>query len=489
PADAGGAGGLGLDRPRAAARPRPAHRHQLSVHPLALAAGTADRRPGGGADRLGRDRPAPGHGRADLRPGLQRRHPQGQPAQAGGNPAGKRGGAGRPGRWLRRRPRRVGADVAAAHGRRAPGARAQAADVQRRPRGAAGAGTAAGRRRPAGAAALGQWRPDPAGHVRRYDQLAAAGGARARRCAPADGPGRGEVAGMSAVQNTPAQPAWNRLQWSALDEAGRARALTRPVQVVADATRQAVAAVLESVRSRGDEALRELTARFDKVELERFEVSAEEFAAAEAAVSPELRRAMADAASRIEAFHRAGMGKGYSVETAPGVVCERIIRPVPRVGLYVPAGSAPLPSTALMLCVPAALARCRQVVLCTPPRADGTADPAVLVAARLAGVDRVFKLGGAQAIAALAFGTASVPKVDKIFGPGNSYVDEAKRQVAQCGAAAIDMPAGPSEVLVIADDGANPAYVASDLLSQAEHGPDSQVLLLSDSAALIDRAR
>jgi len=292
---------------------------------------------------------------------------------------------------------------------------------------------------------------------------------------------------MSAVQETSAQPAWNRLQWSALDEAARTRALTRPVQVVADATRQAVAAVLDAVRSRGDEALRELTARFDKVELEHFEVGAGEFAAAEAAVSPELRQAMADAASRIEAFHRAGMGKGYSVETAPGVVCERIIRPVPRVGLYVPAGSAPLPSTALMLCVPAALARCRQVVLCTPPRADGTADPAVLVAARLAGVDRVFKLGGAQAIAALAFGTASVPKVDKIFGPGNSYVDEAKRQVAQGGAAAIDMPAGPSEVLVIADDGADPAYVASDLLSQAEHGPDSQVLLLSDSAALIDR--
>jgi histidinol dehydrogenase len=164
-----------------------------------------------------------------------------------------------------------------------------------------------------------------------------------------------------------------------------------------------------------------------------------------------------------------------------------MIRPVPRVGLYVPAGSAPLPSTALMLCVPAALAGCRQVALCTPPRADGTADPAVLVAAKLAGVDRVFKLGGAQAIAALAFGTASVPAVDKIFGPGNSYVDEAKRQVAQCGAAAIDMPAGPSEVLVIADAGADAAFVAADLLSQAEHGPDSQVLLLSDSAALIDR--
>jgi histidinol dehydrogenase len=281
--------------------------------------------------------------------------------------------------------------------------------------------------------------------------------------------------------------AWNRLEWAALDAAARERALTRPVQVVAQATRDAVAAVLDAVRERGDEALRELTARFDRVELERFEVSADEFAVAEAAVAPELRQAMADAAQRIEAFHRAGMARDYAVETAPGVVCERMIRPVPRVGLYVPAGSAPLPSTALMLCVPAKLAGCREVVLCTPPRADGNADPAVLVAAKLVGVNRVFKLGGAQAVAALAFGTASVPKVDKVFGPGNSYVDEAKRQVAQSGVAAIDMPAGPSEVLVIADDGADAAFVAADLLSQAEHGPDSQVLLLSDSAALIDR--
>lgn len=280
---------------------------------------------------------------------------------------------------------------------------------------------------------------------------------------------------------------WNRLCWAELDAAARTRSLARPVQAVARATTEAVAAVVDAVRERGDAALRELTARFDRVELESFEVTAAEFAAAEATVAPDLRQAMVEAAARIEAFHRAGMATGYALETAPGVVCERIIRPVPRVGLYVPAGSAPLPSTALMLCVPARLAGCRQVVLCTPPRADGSADPAVLVAARLAGVERVFKLGGAQAIAALAYGTDSVPRVDKIFGPGNSYVDEAKRQVAQCGAAAIDMPAGPSEVLVIADDGANAAFVAADLLSQAEHGPDSQVLLLSDSAGLIGR--
>ncbi|MEG1681380.1 MAG: histidinol dehydrogenase, partial [Stenotrophomonas sp.] len=237
--------------------------------------------------------------------------------------------------------------------------------------------------------------------------------------------------------------------------------------------------------SRGDAALREITERFDGIAPERFEVSEAEFAVAEMAVSAELRIAMQQAAERIDRFHRAGMAQPYSVETAPGVVCEKVIRPIARVGLYVPAGSAPLPSTALMLGVPAKLAGCREVVLCTPPRKDGTADPAVLVAARLTGVHRVFKIGGAQAIAAMAYGTETVPSCDKLFGPGNSFVTEAKQQVAQAGAAAIDMPAGPSEVLVIADAGANPAFVAADLLSQAEHGPDSQVLLLSDDAAMI----
>lgn len=278
----------------------------------------------------------------------------------------------------------------------------------------------------------------------------------------------------------------NRLEWASLDDARRRDALTRPVQAVAQRTRDAVAALLADVGERGDDALREITARFDGVELASFEVPETEFAAAEAAIGDELKTAMREAAARIEAFHGAGMAEPYSVETAPGVVCERMIRPIARVGLYVPAGSAPLPSTALMLGVPARLAGCREVVLCTPPRKDGSADPAVLVAARLTGVTRVFKLGGAQAVAAMAFGSGSVPKVDKIFGPGNSYVTEAKQQVAQAGAAAIDMPAGPSEVLVIADAGANAAFVAADLLSQAEHGPDSQVLLLSDDAALLD---
>ena len=277
----------------------------------------------------------------------------------------------------------------------------------------------------------------------------------------------------------------NILDWNALDADAQARALTRPVQTVATQTRESVAGLIEQVRSRGDAALREITERFDGIAPERFEVSEAEFVAAELAVSAELRIAMQQAAKRIDRFHRAGMAQPYSVETAPGVICEKVIRPISRVGLYVPAGSAPLPSTALMLGVPAKLAGCREVVLCTPPRKDGTADPAVLVAARLTGVHRVFKIGGAQAIAAMAYGTESVPSCDKLFGPGNSFVTEAKQQVAQSGAAAIDMPAGPSEVLVIADAGANPAFVAADLLSQAEHGPDSQVLLLSDDAAMI----
>ena len=277
----------------------------------------------------------------------------------------------------------------------------------------------------------------------------------------------------------------NVLIWNELDAAGQAAALTRPVQTVAAQTRDAVAGLIAQVRSEGDAGLRAITQRFDGVAPDSFEVSESEFVAAELAVSAELRQAMVDAIARIRLYHEAGMAQPYSLQTAPGVTCGKIIRPIGRVGLYVPAGSAPLPSTAMMLGVPAQLAGCAQVILCTPPRKDGTADPAVLVAARLTGVQRVFKLGGAQAIAAMAYGTEQVPACDKLFGPGNAFVTEAKQQVAQDGAAAIDMPAGPSEVLVIADAGANPAFVAADLLSQAEHGPDSQVLLLSDSDALI----
>ncbi|EIM00311.1 histidinol dehydrogenase [Rhodanobacter denitrificans] len=280
-----------------------------------------------------------------------------------------------------------------------------------------------------------------------------------------------------------------RLDWNGLDEAARREALARPAQSRADELRRGVERIVAVVRERGDAALRELSAKYDHCALEAIAVDEAEFAAAEASLDPALKAAIREAAARIEAFHRAAALQPVAVDTAPGVRVERMLRPIGRVGLYVPAGSAPLPSTALMLGVPAHIAGCREVVLCSPARADGRCDEAVLYAARLTGVHRVFKLGGAQAIAAMAYGTASVPKCDKLFGPGNVWVTEAKLQVSSDpDGAAIDMPAGPSEVLVIADAGANPVFVAADLLSQAEHGPDSQVILLSPSADLLDQA-
>jgi histidinol dehydrogenase len=277
------------------------------------------------------------------------------------------------------------------------------------------------------------------------------------------------------------------LDWDALDEPARARVLARATRDRADEVAASVRRIVAEVRGGGDEALRALGRRFDGVAPERLQVGADELAAAGDALTPELRAAIAAAQRRIEHYHRTGMALPYAVETAPGVRCERLLRPIARVGLYVPAGSAPLPSTALMLGVPARLAGCPEVVLCTPPRRDGSADPAVLYAAWLCGIDTVFKLGGAQAIAAMALGTASVPACDKLFGPGNAWVSEAKRQLStEPGGPAIDLPAGPSEVMVIADAQADPAFVAADLLSQAEHGPDSQVLLASDSPALLD---
>ncbi|SDY95963.1 histidinol dehydrogenase [Lysobacter sp. yr284] len=288
--------------------------------------------------------------------------------------------------------------------------------------------------------------------------------------------------------NRPATAAaMQRYQWQALSADARAQALRRPAQETRQATADAVAAILAEVRADGDAALRRFGERFDGVALDAFAVDQAEFEAADAALSPQLRAAIDEAARRIERFHAAGMTPAYALDTAEGVRCERVLRPIPRVGLYVPAGSAPLPSTALMLGVPARLAGCREVVLCTPPRKDGSADPAVLCAARRCGIGKVYKVGGAQAIAAMAFGSDSIGKCDKLFGPGNAYVTEAKRQVALLeGGAAIDMPAGPSEVLVIADAGARADFVAADLLSQAEHGADSQVILLSDDAALLD---
>ncbi|MEO5831104.1 MAG: histidinol dehydrogenase [Rhodanobacter sp.] len=280
-----------------------------------------------------------------------------------------------------------------------------------------------------------------------------------------------------------------RLDWNALTDAGRSEALARPPQSRATELRAGVARIIADVRQRGDEALLELSATYDRCTLDAIEVGEAEFAAADAALAPELKAAIREAAARIEQFHRAAALQPVVVETAPGVSVERILRPINWVGLYVPAGSAPLPSTALMLGVPAQIAGCREVVLCSPARADGRCDEAVLYAARLTGVHKVFKLGGAQAIAAMAYGSASVPKCDKLFGPGNAWVTEAKLQVSSDpDGAAIDMPAGPSEVLVIADAEANPVFVAADLLSQAEHGPDSQVILLSPSADLLAKA-
>lgn len=276
-------------------------------------------------------------------------------------------------------------------------------------------------------------------------------------------------------------------EWRASDEAQRQALLQRPVAATEGALRESVAALIARLRHEGEAGLCELTARFDGCELARFKVEPEAIAAARASLGADLLAAIEAARERIERFHAAGMARPYALETAPGVTCERMLRPVQRVGLYVPAGSAPLPSTALMLGVPARLAGCPQIVLCTPPRADGTADPAVLVAAQACGIESIFLLGGVQAIAAMAYGLGEVPKCDKLFGPGNSHVTEAKQQVAaDPEGAAIDMPAGPSEVLVIADAGADAEFVAADLLSQAEHGPDSQVLLLSDSRALLE---
>ncbi len=273
--------------------------------------------------------------------------------------------------------------------------------------------------------------------------------------------------------------------WRTLSPADRAAVLTRPA-LASDATlAPRVAEIVAKVRAKGDAALRELTAELDRVELDELEAGPEEFAAAERSLSAAQRSAIHAAADNIEAFHRPQLPQAFAVETVPGVRCERVVRPVERVGLYVPAGSAPLPSTALMLGIPARIAGCKTRILCSPVQASGRVDSAVLYAARVAGVQRVFKLGGAQAIAAMAYGTKSVPKVDKIFGPGNTWVTEAKAQVDRDPAgAARDFPAGPSEVLVIADETANPAFVAADLLSQAEHGADSQVLLVTTSAKL-----
>ena len=249
-----------------------------------------------------------------------------------------------------------------------------------------------------------------------------------------------------------------------------------------------VSPILKKVKQKGDKALRQFSLEYDHVELNELAVSEAEIKAAQAHIRPELKEAIGVAKANIEKFHQAQHTEALSVETMPGVRCERRSVPIDKVGLYIPGGTAPLFSSVLMLGVPAMLAGCREVVLCTPPDRKGSVHPAILYTAALIGIRRIFKVGGAQAIAAMAYGTESIPNVYKIFGPGNQYVTVAKQLVGRSGVA-IDLPAGPSEVAVLADKTAHPDFIAADLLSQAEHGVDSQVVLVSTDATLVERVQ
>ncbi|MEO1487052.1 MAG: histidinol dehydrogenase [Bacteroidota bacterium] len=260
--------------------------------------------------------------------------------------------------------------------------------------------------------------------------------------------------------------------------------LKRPTKTV-DEIEGVVETVFEAVRESGDAALRKYTAQFDKVELSTFSVSEQEIQGAIAKVPEALKNAITTAKKNIEVFHTAQKTDKVEVETMPGVRCWQEKRPIQKVGLYIPGGTAPLFSTILMLAVPAKIAGCEQIVLCTPPDSNGEINPAIMFTAQLCGVDAIFKVGGIQAVGAMTFGTESIPSVYKIFGPGNQYVTVAKQMATKFGVS-IDMPAGPSELLVVADDSANPAFVASDLLSQAEHGVDSQVILVTTSQNVLE---
>lgn len=271
---------------------------------------------------------------------------------------------------------------------------------------------------------------------------------------------------------SPSKESWDKL-------------LKRPTQTISD-IEDTVNRVFSEVKDGGDSVLKKYTVTFDGVVLDSLLVSEQEIKDAAGSVSQKLQQAIQLAKSNIEKFHRAQKTQKVSVTTAPGVECWQEKRPIQKVGLYIPGGTAPLFSTILMLAVPANLAGCKEIVLCTPPDKQGNVNPAILYTAGLCGVTKILKVGGIQAIAGMTFGTESVPRVYKIFGPGNQYVTVAK-QIATKHGVAIDMPAGPSELLVFADDSANPAFVASDLLSQAEHGTDSQVLLVSTSKEMINQ--
>lgn len=277
------------------------------------------------------------------------------------------------------------------------------------------------------------------------------------------------------------------LDWNCLSAPERRDALARPAL---DSRREVVAVAaeaIEAVRRDGDTAIRALTERFDGIKLDSLAVSKAEFAAARGTLNTEQINAIERAIDNVSRFHSAQMPKPMALETMPGVRCERVIRAISAVGLYVPAGSAPLPSAVVMLAVPARIAGCARRVLCSPPNREGRANPAVLATAELCGVDTVFKVGGAQAIAAMAYGTATIPKVDKIFGPGNAWVTAAKQLVANDPAgAACDLPAGPSEVMVVADSTARAEFVAADLLAQAEHDTQAQAILVTSSRALAE---
>jgi histidinol dehydrogenase len=274
-------------------------------------------------------------------------------------------------------------------------------------------------------------------------------------------------------------------KWAELDERQRSEVLRRPAASQDASVHVETQKIVSAVRKGGDDALIELTQGFDKATISDFRVGEAEISWALGQLTTDQISAIDLAIANVKAFHVPQVPVAIRVETMPGVLCERISQPIDSVGLYVPAGTAPLPSAAIMLAVPALIAKCPEVILCTPPRPDGKADPAVLVAATRAGVTKIYKVGGAQAIAAMAYGTSSIPKVRKIFGPGNAWVTAAKTIVsADPGGAAIDLPAGPSEVLVIGDAMASAEFVAADLLSQAEHGVDSQVIFVTTDPVL-----
>ena len=278
------------------------------------------------------------------------------------------------------------------------------------------------------------------------------------------------------------------IDWKTASPDARRAALARPAAETREEVFRQAASIVSAVRSEGDVAVRRYTTRFGGPSLDDLRASAAEFREARASLSSDQLAALERAVANVSRFHEAQVSAPLSLETMPGVRCERITRPVDSVGLYVPAGSAPLPSTAIMLAVPARIAGCKARAIASSPGADGKLHAAVLVAAELCGVDTVYKMGGAQAIAALAFGTESVRKVDKIFGPGSAWVTAAKQIIAADPAgAAIDLPAGPSEVLIIADDSANARFVAADLLAQAEHDTIAQVVLVTDSARLAEQ--